>query len=53
MIALTIFQDAKAQATGAGLVTKTLLENQPAQAFNWVPDKVVTAENVAAIAAAC
>jgi len=52
MMALTIFQDAKAQATGAVQVTQTLLENQSAEAFNWVPYKVVTAENVAAIAAA-
>ncbi len=44
---LTIFQDAKGQATGAVQVTKALLEKQKVQEFNWVPYKTITPENYA------
>jgi len=46
-MALTIFQDAKGQATGAVQVTKALLDKQKVQAYNWVPYKTITPENYA------
>lgn len=44
---LTIFQDAKGQATGAVQVTKALLEKQKVQEFNWIPYQTITPENYA------
>lgn len=48
---LTIFQDAKGQATGAVKVTKALLDKQKVQEFNWVPYQTITPENYAQFAA--
>ena len=48
---LTIFQDAKGQATGAVQVAKALLEKQKVQEFNWIPYKTITPENYAQFAA--
>jgi ribose transport system substrate-binding protein len=48
---LTIFQDAKGQATGAVQVTKALLEKQKVQEFNWIPYQTITPENYAQFAA--
>lgn len=42
---LTIFQDAKGQATGAVQVTKALLNKQKVETLNWVPYKLITPEN--------
>lgn len=50
-MALTIFQDAKGQATGAVQVTKALLEKRKVQEYNWVPYQTITPENYAAFAA--
>lgn len=44
-MALTIFQDAKGQATGAVQVTKALLNKQQVQAYNWVPYQVITPQS--------
>ncbi|HBZ14401.1 MAG TPA: rhizopine-binding protein [Pantoea sp.] len=49
-MALTIFQDAKGQATGAVQVTKALLEKQKVQTFNWVPYQTITPDNYAQFA---
>ncbi|MEX3242668.1 substrate-binding domain-containing protein [Serratia quinivorans] len=51
-MALTIFQDAKGQATGAVQVTKALLEKQKTEPYNWVPYKVITRDNLAEFMAA-
>jgi len=48
---LTIFQDAKGQATGAVQVAKALLEKQKVQEFNWIPYQTITPENYAQFAA--
>lgn len=48
---LTIFQDAKGQATGAVQVAKALLEKQKVKEFNWIPYKTITPENYAQFAA--
>ena len=48
---LTIFQDAKGQATGAVQVTKALLDKQKVQEYNWVPYKTITQDNYAQFAA--
>ncbi|MEN5282388.1 substrate-binding domain-containing protein [Serratia marcescens] len=48
---LTIFQDAKGQATGAVKVTKALLDKQKVQTFNWVPYQTITMDNYAQFAA--
>ncbi|MGJ0480067.1 substrate-binding domain-containing protein [Pantoea agglomerans] len=44
-MALTIFQDARGQATGAVEVTKALLNKQKVQTLNWVPYQLITPEN--------
>ncbi|MEE4409197.1 MULTISPECIES: substrate-binding domain-containing protein [unclassified Serratia (in: enterobacteria)] len=44
-MAVTIFQDAKAQATGAVKVTKAMLDHEKTEAYNWVPYEIVTKEN--------
>ncbi|WP_313683034.1 substrate-binding domain-containing protein [Pantoea sp.] len=49
---LTIFQDAKGQATGAVQVTKELLNKQQVQVYNWVPYKTITPENYTQFVAA-
>lgn len=46
-MALTIFQDAKGQATGAVEVTRALLDKQKVKQFNWVPYQTITPENYA------
>lgn len=46
-MALTIFQDAKGQATGAVQVTKALLDKEKVKQFNWVPYQTITPENYA------
>lgn len=48
---LTIFQDAKGQATGAVKVTKALLDKQKVQVYNWIPYKTITPENYSQFAA--
>lgn len=50
-MALTIFQDAKGQATGAVKVTKALLDKQKVQVYNWIPYKTITPENYSQFAA--
>lgn len=50
-MALTIFQDAKAQATGAVQVTKALLDKKQVKELNWVPYQVITQDNYAQFAA--
>lgn len=50
-MALTIFQDAKGQATGAVQVTKALLEKRKVEQYNWVPYRTITPENFAEFAA--
>jgi ABC-type sugar transport system substrate-binding protein len=50
-MALTIFQDAKGQATGAVKVTKALLDKQKVQVYNWTPYKTITPENHSQFAA--
>lgn len=49
-MALTIFQDARGQATGAVQVTQALLQKQQVQQYNWVPYQVITPENAARFA---
>ncbi|WP_315315782.1 substrate-binding domain-containing protein [Pantoea vagans] len=44
-MALTIFQDARGQATGAVQVIKALLDKQKVQTLNWVPYQLITPEN--------
>jgi ribose transport system substrate-binding protein len=44
-MALTIFQDARGQATGAVQVTKALLDKKKVETLNWVPYKLITPEN--------
>lgn len=51
-MALTIFQDAKGQATGAVKVTKALLDKQKVDEINWIPYKTITHDNYAEFAAA-
>lgn len=46
-MALTIFQDAKGQATGAVQVTQALLEKQKTEPYYWVPYKIITQDNLA------
>ncbi|MFS2222726.1 substrate-binding domain-containing protein [Pantoea sp. B65] len=46
-MAVTVFQDAQGQATGAVKVTKALLEKQKTEPYNWVPYETVTQENYA------
>ena len=48
---LTIFQDAKGQATGAVQVTKALLDKQKVKEYNWVPYQTITPDNYAQFAA--
>lgn len=50
-MALTIFQVAKGQATGAVKVTKALLDKQKVQVYNWIPYKTITPENYSQFAA--
>jgi ribose transport system substrate-binding protein len=42
---LTIFQDARGQATGAVKVTRALLDKKKTETYNWVPYKTITSEN--------
>ncbi len=49
---LTIFQDAKGQATGAVQVTQALLEKQKTEPYHWVPYKIITQDNLAQFMAA-
>lgn len=49
---LTIFQDAKGQATGAVKVVKALLDKQKVESLNWIPYKTITQSNYAEFAAA-
>ncbi|ADU71407.1 substrate-binding domain-containing protein [Pantoea sp. At-9b] len=44
-MAVTIFQDAKGQATGAVQVTKAMLDKQKTAAYNWIPYATVTQAN--------
>ncbi len=44
-MALTIFQDARGQATGAIEVTRALLDKKKVETYNWVPYKTITPEN--------
>ncbi|WP_250547265.1 substrate-binding domain-containing protein, partial [Serratia marcescens] len=44
-LAVTIFQDAKAQAIGAVQVTRALLDHAKTEPYNWVPYATVTREN--------
>lgn len=43
---LTIFQDARGQATGAVNVTRALLDKQKIDPYVWVPYKTITPDNV-------
>ncbi len=45
-MALTIFQDARGQATGSVKVTRALLDKQKVVAYTWIPYKTITPENV-------
>lgn len=51
-MSLTIFQDAKGQATGAVKVAKALLDKQQVEKLNWIPYKTITHDNYAEFAAA-
>jgi len=51
-MALTIFQDARGQATGSVQVVKALLNKQKAETLNWVPYQLITPENYPAFSAA-
>lgn len=42
---LTIFQDARGQATGAVKVTRALLDKKKVETYNWIPYKIITSEN--------
>jgi ribose transport system substrate-binding protein len=44
-MAVTIFQDAKGQATGAVDVAYDMLSGKKTEAYNWVPYQTVTKEN--------
>ena len=44
-MAVTIFQDAKGQATGAVNVASDMLNGKSTEAYNWVPYQTVTQEN--------
>ncbi|HFO0262774.1 TPA: substrate-binding domain-containing protein [Serratia marcescens] len=44
-LAVTIFQDAKAQAIGAVQVTRAMLDRAKTESYNWVPYATVTREN--------
>ena len=44
-MAVTIFQDAKGQATGAVQVTKAMLDKQKTAPYNWIPYATVTQAN--------
>ncbi|EMB7753204.1 substrate-binding domain-containing protein [Serratia marcescens] len=44
-LAVTIFQDAKAQAIGAVQVTRAMLDHAKTEPYNWVPYATVTREN--------
>lgn len=44
---VTVFQDAKGQATGAVKVTHEMLEKQKTQTYNMIPYQTVTKENYA------
>jgi len=44
-LAVTIFQDAKAQAIGAVQVTRAMLDHAKPEPYNWVPYATVTREN--------
>jgi len=44
-MAVTVFQDAKGQATGAVKVTHDLLEKKKTAAYNWIPYQTVTKAN--------
>jgi len=44
-MAVTIFQDAKGQATGAVDVAYDMLSGKKTEAYNWVPYQTVTTEN--------
>jgi len=44
-MAVTIFQDAKAQAIGAVQVTRAMLDRTKTEPYNWVPYATVTREN--------
>lgn len=45
-IALTIFQDARGQATGSVKVVRALIDKQKIDAYTWVPYKTITPDNV-------
>ena len=42
---LTIFQDARGQATGAVKVARALLDKKKVATYNWIPYKTITSEN--------
>ncbi|HIE0706552.1 TPA: substrate-binding domain-containing protein [Serratia marcescens] len=44
-LAVTIFQDAKAQAIGVVQVTRAMLDHTQTEPYNWVPYATVTREN--------
>lgn len=44
-MAVTIFQDAKAQAIGTVQVTRAMLDRAKTEPYNWVPYATVTGEN--------
>lgn len=44
-LTLTIFQDARGQATGAVKVTRALLDKKPVETYNWIPYQTITPEN--------
>ncbi|HEI9708845.1 TPA: substrate-binding domain-containing protein [Serratia marcescens] len=44
-LAVTIFQDAKAQAIGTVQVTRAMLDHAKTESYNWVPYATVTREN--------
>ncbi|MEX5715770.1 substrate-binding domain-containing protein [Serratia ureilytica] len=50
-LAVTIFQDAKAQAIGAVQVTRAMLDHAKTESYNWVPYATVTREKLPAICA--
>lgn len=44
-MAVTVFQDARAQATGAVKVASQLLNKQKTENYHWIPYQTVTKEN--------
>jgi len=46
-MAVTVFQDARAQATGAVKVASQLLNKQKTENYHWIPYQTVTKENYA------